>query len=461
MANRGIEARTIKDFGIGYADGEWDSLYKELLAKGVDTKIMAELGLISNSKGKYFDKYRDRIIFPIRNTRGLVIAFGGRLLGDGQPKYLNSQDSRVFHKKDNLYALNLTRQDIAKLDQAILVEGYMDVISLYQNGVKNVTASLGTALTAEQAAIIKRYTSNVIIAYDSDQAGVKAALRGIDLLKNAGCSVKVLRLKGAKDPDEYIKSEGRERFLRLVEEAPTYIQYKLDLAKENNDIVNTEGRLAFLREAARILKSVSPVEADIYIRTTASDMNISEGALRAEVLGMTEGNKNNYVKVSSNGTGSGERSKTQSTHAPVGGSMLEKNFIRLILLSSRYFLEIKEYKHVFTAPVIQRIYEGIASLYEDDAEIDLKKLEDALDASDRRVLSDIMDNIRLSDQDEAVFAECVKTARLLGLTEKEEGIIALLNDSGEEREENRGRIRELTEELLRIQKDIREVKESR
>ncbi|MDR3296083.1 MAG: DNA primase [Clostridiales Family XIII bacterium] len=176
MAGRGIDDTTLKKFGVGYADGEWRSLCEHLLQKETDEKLLLELGIVSKSKDRIFDRFRDRVMFPIINTREKIVGFGGRILGDGAPKYLNSSESRVFKKKDNLYALNLTRQEIGKADQAILVEGYMDVISLYRHGVMNVTASLGTALTPEQAAMLKRYTDNVVIAYDSDEAGLGAAL---------------------------------------------------------------------------------------------------------------------------------------------------------------------------------------------------------------------------------------------------------------------------------------------
>jgi DNA primase len=182
MVKRGISPETLRKFGIGYADGEWDSLYQHFVKKGTDPQILLSLGLISYSNNKYYDKYRDRVMFPIINTREKVIGFGGRAIGDGSPKYLNSSESAIFLKKNNLYGLNLTRQDINKENCVILVEGYMDVVSLYQHGVRNVAATLGTALTESQADMLKRYTQNVILAYDSDQAGQAAALRGMDIL---------------------------------------------------------------------------------------------------------------------------------------------------------------------------------------------------------------------------------------------------------------------------------------
>ena len=193
MRRRGIEDRTIKKFGLGYAPDSWDSLYGYFKEKGTDEKLLLELGLLSQKDGRYFDKFRDRVIFPIINTAGKVIGFGGRALDDkAMPKYLNSPENRVFQKKNNLYALNSTKQDIGKAGTAIIVEGYMDAISLYQNGVRNVAASLGTALTDNQAKLINRYTKNVVLSYDADAAGQKAALRGIEVLRNEGCKDNLL-----------------------------------------------------------------------------------------------------------------------------------------------------------------------------------------------------------------------------------------------------------------------------
>ena len=183
MKRREIAPAILKKFGIGYADEQWDSLYQYLLSQGVDKKIMVELGLVSESKGKYYDKFRNRVIFPIINTSGKVIGFGGRAIDPGDnPKYLNSPESRIFQKKNNLYGLNISRQSVGKENFIILVEGYMDVIALYQSGVENVAASLGTALTENQAKLIKRYTKDVVLSYDADNAGRAAALRGLEIL---------------------------------------------------------------------------------------------------------------------------------------------------------------------------------------------------------------------------------------------------------------------------------------
>ncbi|MDR2770961.1 MAG: DNA primase [Clostridiales Family XIII bacterium] len=450
MAGRGMNDAVLKKFGVGYADGEWDSLHRHLTDKGIEEKMLLELGLVSSSKDRCYDKYRNRVMFPIINTRDKIIGFGGRVLDDASPKYLNSSDSRVFKKKDNLYALNVTRQEIAKEDCAILCEGYMDVISLYRHGVRNVTASLGTALTAEQAAMLKRYTEHVVIAYDSDQAGRAAAERGMDILRNAGCKVKVLRMTDAKDPDEYVKAHGPQAFSELVARAPSLTEYKLSVARERCDLSSTEGSLAFLKSAAAVLRDLSPVEADVYIRKLAAETRVSEGAIRRETWG-EDAQRSAAGRVSA---APAQRERASGENADAG--MLERNFIRLMLQSGAYIDRVKPYEYAFTAPAAFRIYSAVTALCAEDGEVDLRKLEDALEPSDRELLRDIREKVQLADKEEAVFAECVKTLRLSAFTDRESEIIRMLTVANDE--ENKERVEALTKELINIQREIIEVK---
>ena len=442
MQKRGLKPETLQKFGIGYADENWDSLYWYLKGKGADEKILLSLGLISDSKGRYYDKFRNRVIFPIINTRGKVIGFGGRVLGDGTPKYLNSPESPVFLKKNNLYGLNLSRQDINKEDCAILVEGYMDVISLYQHGIRNVAASLGTALTENQAAMLKRYTNNVILSYDADEAGKAAALRGMDILHKAGCKVKVLHISDGKDPDEFIKKNGRDAFRSLLKEALPFADYKLALLKEKSDLRTTDGNVVFLQKAAEILRELSPVEADIYVRKLAAETHISEGAIRMEMRG---------AKSEANNVPS-EKRRSETKKTQIGGrDLLERNLIRLMLLKGTYIPRTEPYASAFKDPVCYRIYEVIRSLYQSDEEIDLKKLEDSLDNECAVVLGEIVEHIQLSGNDEQMFEDCIEHIRI-GMREKREAeIIKLLEIMDEEKEKTA--IEDLTKELMQIQRE--------
>ncbi|MDR0424817.1 MAG: DNA primase [Clostridiales Family XIII bacterium] len=451
MAGRGIDDATLRKFGVGYADAAWDSLYTQLKNDGVEEGVMVELGLVSASNKGFFDKFRGRVIFPILNTRSKVIGFGGRVLGDGMPKYLNSQDSKIYHKKDSLYALNVTRQDISKEDQAILVEGYMDAISLYRHGVKNVAASLGTALTKEQAERLKRYTGNIVIAYDSDAAGNAAAMRGMDILREAGCSVRVLRVKGAKDPDEFIKAYGRERFLELVGEAVPMIDFKLMAARERADMNTTEGSLSFLKAAAAIIKPLSPVEAEVYIKKAAAETGISEGAMRGEIQGGGQSGGHAIAAIRAR-----RRPAAEEGGAADPLEMVEKYFIRLMLLEASYMRRVHEYEEAFVSPAAYRIYSNIKSLYEEDEEIDLSKLTDILDINDRAVLEDILQNIKIADKGESVFAECVQAVKLSSLAAREDEVLRMLTLTDED--ENNEKAEQLSCELLAIQKKRKEVR---
>ena len=212
LRKRGLKDNTIRKFGLGYAPDSWNALMNHLEKEGVTTQDMLKLGLIQQGRKGYYDKFRNRVIFPIINTAGKVIGFGGRALGDVQPKYLNSSESDIFLKKNNLYALNITKKDISSEDQVLMVEGYMDVISLYQNGIHNVTASLGTALTENQGRLISRYTKNVVLSYDADNAGINAAMRGIDIIRKADCDVRILQINDGKDPMSLSARMGRKRF---------------------------------------------------------------------------------------------------------------------------------------------------------------------------------------------------------------------------------------------------------
>ncbi|MDD4563940.1 MAG: DNA primase [Eubacteriales bacterium] len=448
MKKRGLEPEILRKFGIGYADEEWDSLYQYFMKKGTDLQILVELGLISQSKGKNFDKYRNRIIFPIINTRGKVIGFGGRILGAGEPKYLNSPESAIFQKKNNLYGLNLTRQDINKEKYVILVEGYMDVISLYQHGIRNVSASLGTALTEKQAEMMKRYSDNVVLAYDADEAGQAAALRGLDILHKVGCKVKVMHISDGKDPDDFVKNKGKEEFLKLVKNAMPFADYKIYLLKQRLDLDTTEGSVEFLQETAKILGELSPVEAEIYIKKIARETNISEGAIRLEInVNNNSENIKKYDTVPVRDTGK----ESQSARTDPGfGTMLEKNLIKLMLLKSSYVNRIKPYDWIFQSTSAFKIYDIIKSVYKADEEIDMKKVEDSLDTADNRLLQDIMENIHLADKEEQVFRDCIQSINENISAEREQELIRLISILDDEKD--RDKIEALTIEIIKIQK---------
>ena len=443
MKKRGIEDSTLKKFGIGYADDRWDSLYHFFKEKGIEEKILLELGLISEKNGQFYDKFRNRVIFPIINTAGRVIGFGGRAIGDAQPKYLNSPENRVFQKKNNLYALNICKQDIAKQNSAIMVEGYMDVISLYQAGVHNAIASLGTALTDNQARLIKRYTRNVILSYDADQAGRKAALRGIDVLGGQDCRVRVLHVTDGKDPDEFIKQHGREAFLELTEKALPMIDYKLDSIKQNLNLKTEEGKIDFMKKAAEILRGLSPIEADIYIKKLANELKIAEGAIRMEILG-------------NNSTG---EKKTLHSHETSRESeqneisQLELTLIKTLLISPTFVEELLDKQEIMESSEARKVLNIMFELYGLNEDFDSGEILDRLDPEESQKLTRELDKIIIAGNEDRVFAECIKKWKLDKLLEKEKQLIDRLSladeDAGAES------IKELTEELMEVQAKIK------
>ncbi|WP_037372118.1 DNA primase [Anaerovorax odorimutans] len=455
MKKRGLSDEILVKFGIGYADSKWDSLYKYFINKGIKAELLLELGLISYSKGKYFDKYRDRVMFPIINTRGKVIGFGGRAIGDSIPKYLNSPESPIFYKKNNLYGLNLTRQEISKEKFAVLVEGYMDVISLYQNGIRNVSASLGTALTDNQAIMLKRYTDNIVLSYDSDDAGQAATLRGLDILHKTGCKVKALNISDGKDPDEFIKKNGKDEYLKLIQKALSFVDYKISILKNKYDINTTEGSVIFLQETAKILQRLSPIEADIYIKKIAKETKISEGAIRLEIYGNNNTEKDNLNQnIIIYNKHKKQEKNIQSTKKI---NLLEKNFIKLMLTKSSYIPRIIPYEDIFSGKVTSKIYQIILSIYNEDEEIDIKKVEDSLEPEENEMLKEILDNIYLADKEEDVFLDCVASIENKKIAQREKQIIKILSVLDEEDNKklddngNEYSIEDLMKEFMEIQ----------
>lgn len=288
--NRNLKQKTINTFGLGYALESWDSLLRYLKSKGYTEEEIFEAGLIGERKDKsgYYDKFRDRVIFPIINTRDKVIGFGGRVLGDDMPKYLNSQDTEVFNKGNNLYGLNIINKSRDR-DRILLVEGYMDVISLYNEGIKYSVASLGTALTVNQGKLLKRYGREVYICYDSDEAGRKATLKALDILKSIDVEAKVIVLPEGYDPDDYIKEDGVEGFNYLLNrEAKSYLDYNIYINKLKHNLNDPNEKIKFTREIARMVKKLtSPIEKEVYIDKISMDTGISREAINAEMTRKT------------------------------------------------------------------------------------------------------------------------------------------------------------------------------
>lgn len=284
LMSRGLDPKTIKRFGLGYAPDGWTGLVDKLHSEGFSDKdiTLAGVAAVSQKNGRTYDYFRNRVMFPIIDLRGNVIAFGGRVLGDQKPKYLNSPDTPVFKKTRNLFALNFAKN--SKDGRIILAEGYMDVIALHKAGFENAVASLGTALTSEQARLIANYANEVIISYDSDAAGRKATQRAFNIFDELGIKVRVLSVPGAKDPDEFIKKYGSKRFALLIDESRSVTDYRLADAANKNDPSTPSGKVAYLKDAVQIISEInSPVERDVYIRKIGEELSVSHEAIGEQV----------------------------------------------------------------------------------------------------------------------------------------------------------------------------------
>ena len=283
LQRRGLSRRTLTSFGLGFAPNRWDALIQALGQQGYDKRDLLDAGLaVSNQDGRIYDRFRNRVMFPIIDIRGEVIGFGGRVMDDSTPKYLNSPDTPVYNKSRNVFALNIAKK--SKAGRVILTEGYMDTISLHQAGFDSAVASLGTSLTPEHAQLLSRYFPEAIIAYDGDGAGVSAAQRAIPLLERAGMKVRVLRVTGAKDPDEFIKQFGRDAFLRLLDQSENQVDYRLEQIRKKYDLSDDSQKVGFLQEAAQLLSSLpSAVEREIYGRHAAETAGVSPEAVAQEV----------------------------------------------------------------------------------------------------------------------------------------------------------------------------------
>ena len=283
---RGMNKYILTTFGVGFAPDTWDSLVKAMRAKGYTDQELKDSGLVtvSQKNGNLFDRFRGRLMFPIIDVRGNIIAFGGRIIKNDKEaaKYLNSPETLIFNKRKNLFGLNLAKK--TKQDYLILVEGNIDVVALHQYGFDNAVASLGTSLTEEQALLLSRYTEQVVLIYDGDEAGQRATQRAIPILEKAGIGVKVLQIRDAKDPDEFLKKFGADRFKLLLEGSSNRVEYQLNAIGRKYNLTDDEQRIRFIQEAAELICSLgSPVQREVYGTRAAEAASISYDAMKLEV----------------------------------------------------------------------------------------------------------------------------------------------------------------------------------
>lgn len=420
---RSIPWKTVTVFGLGYASEKRDMLLKYLMSKGFKAEEIVDAGLAVSRDGKIYDKFRDRVMFPIIDVRGNVIGFGGRILHNNKeingykiPKYLNSPETAVFDKGKNLFSLNLAKN--AKSTEIILCEGYMDVISVYQAGIHNIVATLGTAITENQAKLMMRYANEILICYDSDEAGTKAALRAIDIINEVGGRSRVIRLKNAKDPDEYINKNGIEKFKETVKQAMPSTEFKISLIKKQYDLTDTDSKILFINEVVNIFVSIKDaVEVDAYITKISEDTGISRDAIVSKYREKTS--KGTYKRIPDKTEyqkKSAQRQRSAEKNSGVSSGLLEaeKRLLGLISQSKKlYKIAVTQIRaEEFSTPVYRHLADSIYNCYENGLVPEPAMILNSFNGDDISEASEVFYNLEIYSGDEATVRELLYTIKL-------------------------------------------------
>lgn len=444
LQKRKFSPALIKRFGMGFAPNSFNALTNHLKANGFTEKEMVSAFLcgISKKTGKPFDLFRNRVIIPIIDTKGDVIAFGGRVLDDSLPKYLNSSDTPIFKKSKNLFALNYARKDCA--DRIILCEGYMDVIALHGAGFSNAVATLGTAITPEQARIMERYTKSVVIAYDSDEAGQRAADKAFKLLGEVGLDVKILKMTGAKDPDEYIKKFGPERFRRLLDESKTHFDYKFESVLSKFDISIMPEKLKAIANLTDIISNVtSAVEREVYISKVAEKLEVTKESLKFDVdkkirKTQKETQKNESKKIMLESAGFGDRINPDYAKN-VRAASAEESILSIILTYPELMKKVKNGDFELSSDDFftvfgKKVFEKSLELYQDGLSFDYGLLGSEFTPDEMgRITSIMLKRNKISKNGEEELTDCIKVLK----AEKAKTSLSLSDILNAKRNENK------------------------
>ena len=384
LTKRGLSEETITAFGLGYSNKYSDDLYKYLKTKGYSDELLVKAGLISASEKGVYDKFWNRVMFPIMDANNRVIGFGGRVMGEGEPKYLNSPETEIFDKSRNLYGLNRART--SRKNYFLICEGYMDVIALHQAGFTNAVASLGTAFTPGHAALIKRYVNEVYLTFDSDGAGTKAALRALPILKEAGITAKIIRMDPYKDPDEFIKNLGAEAFEERINKARNGFLFSLEILERDYDMNSPEGKTGFFNEAARRLTEFEEeIERNNYIEAVAEKYHISIESLR-KLVAKTAIKIGQATPATKPKQASGhERGKED------GNLQSQKILLTWLIENEQIFKQIKKYimPQDFTKELYQTVAELLYEQYEEGNLVPAKVMNHFTDEEEHREVASL------------------------------------------------------------------------
>ena len=413
VAKRGLSASTVTRFGLGFAPNAWSDLLDAMTAKGFSKQELLEAGLVlkNENKGTLYDRFRNRLMFPIIDVRGNVIGFGGRVMDDSAPKYLNSPETIIFNKRRNLFAMNIVKK--SKQGFIILTEGYMDAIALHQYGFDCAVASLGTSLTQEHADMLSKYTNEIVLTYDGDAAGQNATARAIPMLEKTGLRVKVLRMQGAKDPDEFLKKYGADRFRLLLQGSENQAEYRLRSLQMKFDLSSDEQKVEFAKQAADLISTYSTaVEREIY------------GARAAEMAGLTpevmklEINKAFKRRVAIQRKAQEKKDlEAANTRQPrarslrydnMRSAMAEESLLRMLLRQPDLFDRAQTLtREQFSVPMFGRAFDALRERWRDDLNVSPNSLSDLLTPEEMGHLTEILQKPDVVLSDEA-FDDCVR-----------------------------------------------------
>ncbi|MEQ2401383.1 DNA primase [Peptoniphilus hominis (ex Hitch et al. 2025)] len=454
LRDRGLSDKTIRAYGLGYSKDSWTDLYDHLTKLGYKEEELLNLNLVSKSKnGNYIDRFRDRVMFPIINRNNKVIAFGARGFGDAKPKYLNSRETPIFHKGSNLFNMNIVSRESSR-QRIILVEGYMDVISLYNSGINYSVASLGTSLTEDQAAIIKKMAKDIYICYDSDKAGINATSRAIDIFLSKSCKPKIIELEGGLDPDDFIKKYGMEGFENKIKSAISYIDFKIKILRENFNLEDAEGLSNFTLESAKILSSIkNPIERDIFVKEFSKKYNISYKAIENYINYLNrnkiKSEKKEKFKPKKN-TNVVKSTKTRAQEELLSYSLLDNDIYNYIKNKIQVFY--------FTNAMTRASFEEIPKMFEEEMEVseflNLLEKNRLIDSNFKENILGIIKNIHVNEK---IVDELIKTLERNYLQKEKERILENIDKL--QGEEDKNLLLDALKDLKEINLKLSELKE--
>lgn len=411
---RALSAATINHFGLGFAPNQWDALLKHMRAKGYQPAELVDAGLARKGQKGYYDNFRNRVMTPIIDVRGNVIAFGGRVLDDSKPKYINTGDTLVYKKTNELFALNFAKD--SKEDALILCEGYMDVIAMHQAGFTNAVAGCGTALTTEQVRLISRYAKEVILTYDADEAGQKALQKAMTLFDQTDVKVRIPALMGGKDPDEIIRTYGRDKFKGMLEGASNETEFRLLALRRQYNLATTQGKIDFIGGALQILATLPPVEQDLYVSRLSEELGVERQNMKVQLQDLVarQGNrreKREFNRIVQENMRKAAR-ETMATDASLRKLRAEDRLISLLLRYPDCSRLCKDFDPQWLTPgFAQRVFTLILQRLENGDGTELMDLRDRLTDDEMGRLSGIIARGGESADAKQEFSDCLQTIR--------------------------------------------------